>query len=94
MSRIPTRPAVNGSLSPQAAAVFTLAALVAVWATVLVESLLWVWGVIFSGWAILGIVSGETFLVTRLRRGAQPVLFWLVSLSWLAIGVLWIVFPS
>lgn len=94
VSRIPARPELRRSLSPRATVALTLVALAAVWATVLVESLLWVWGVIFSVWALIGILSGETFLVTRLRREDQPVLFWLVSLSWLAIGILWIIYPS
>ena len=74
--------------------VLTVLALVAIWASVLIESLLWVWGLIFTAWALFGIRSGETFLVTRLRRDVEPLLFWPVSLSWLAIGVLWLLFPS
>ncbi|MGI9607047.1 MAG: hypothetical protein ACR2P0_12995 [Acidimicrobiales bacterium] len=72
----------------------TLLGLAGVWATVLIESLLWVWGFLFTVWAILGIASGETFLLTRLHRDHQPILFWLVSLTWLAIGILWVIYPS
>ncbi len=93
-SQIPARPTVRRRALPsRAMAVLTLLALGAVWASVLIESLLWIWGVIFSVWALLGIRSGETFLIGRLRRNEQPLLFWLVSLSWLAIGILWILFP-
>ncbi|MGI9622038.1 MAG: hypothetical protein ACR2PK_04305 [Acidimicrobiales bacterium] len=72
----------------------TLVGLAGVWATVLIESLLWVWGFLFTVWAIVAIVSGETFLLTRLHRDDQPILFWLVSLTWLAIGILWVIYPS
>lgn len=92
-SPIPTKPTARPALPPRAVVILTLMALGAVWATVLIDSLLWIWGVIFSAWALLGINSGETFLITRLRREDQPLLFWLVSLSWLAIGILWILFP-
>lgn len=94
VSGVPDRPPLRRSMSPRVTVALTLVALVGVWAAVLIESLLWAWGVIFSLWAIMGIISRETFLITRLRRDDQPLLFWLVSLSWLSMGILWIIYPS
>ena len=91
-SNIPPHPNQRELPSSRSTAL-TLVALVAVWATVLIESLLWIWGALFAGWALIGIVTGETFLLFTITRRDQPALFWLVSLSWLAIGVLWLIFP-
>ncbi|MEM9749122.1 MAG: hypothetical protein AAF945_20710 [Actinomycetota bacterium] len=92
-SRIPTRPTIASQLSPRSIGVVAVVLLAVVWVCVLVEPLRWVWGVLFALWAIWGMSIGETVLVTRIRRSEQPAVFWFVSVNWLAIGVLWALYP-
>lgn len=70
-----------------------LLALVAVWTISLVPALSVVWGVVFVLWAGLALWTGETYLFGSHNRQAEPLLFWLVALSWLAMGMLWVVAP-
>jgi len=51
----------------------------------------WAWGALFLYWSVAGIVIGQVFLVQTIDRTGNPVLFWLVSLMWLALAVLAIV---
>ncbi len=48
----------------------------------------WVWGVFFFYWAIVGIVTQQAFVVQSVRRHESPVLFWVISVSWLALALL------
>ncbi len=48
----------------------------------------WVWGVLFFYWAIVGIVAQQAFVVQTVRRRDSPVLFWVISVSWLALACL------
>ena len=48
----------------------------------------WVWGVFFFYWAIVGIVTQQAFVVQTVRRRESPVLFWVISVSWLALACL------
>ena len=48
----------------------------------------WVWGIFFLYWAVLGIVRGEAFVVQTVSRDESPVLFWLISVTWLVLAVL------
>jgi len=46
----------------------------------------WVWGVLFILWTIPALRSGETFFVERLSRRANPLLFWLLVSTWIALS--------
>ena len=48
----------------------------------------WVWGVFFFYWAVVGIVTQQAFVVQTVRRRESPVLFWVISVSWLALACL------
>lgn len=48
----------------------------------------WVWGIFFLYWAVAGIVTGRAFVVQTVRRDQNPVLFWLISTTWLVLAVL------
>lgn len=48
----------------------------------------WVWGVFFLYWAVLGIVTGQAFLLHTVDQDESPVLFWLISVTWLVLAVL------
>lgn len=65
--------------------------LVLLWLAVLADQV-WVFGVLFIGWAVLDIRSGESHFVRRVTRRRQPLLFWAVIASWIAMSLLWILY--
>ena len=68
---------------------------VAALAVLLVATLIgwyWVWGVFFLYWAGCGIVMGHAFVVQTIYRAETPVLFWLVSIMWVVLAGLTIVY--
>ena len=71
----------------------TFLALAVVWAMSLTGQV-WVFSVLFAGWAVLDLVKGESFFIQRVTRRDQPAAFWAVVLSWSALAVLWLVYPS
>ena len=73
--------------------VITLAVLALVWTISLVPGLAFVWGLVFAGWALLGLWSGEVYLVGAHRRDTEPILFWLVGGTWLLLGLAWVIAP-
>ena len=48
----------------------------------------WPWGVLFIWWSVPALRHGETLLVRPLSRAERPVMFWIVTLLWVAFGVL------
>ncbi len=46
----------------------------------------WVWGILFLYWAVSGIVTGHAFVVQTVQRAENPVLFWLISVTWLILS--------
>ena len=48
----------------------------------------WVWGVFFLYWAVLGIATGQAFVVSTVDQYENPVLFWLISLTWMVLAAL------
>ena len=48
----------------------------------------WVWGVFFLYWAVLGIVTGQAFVVRTVDQDENPFLFWLISVTWLVVAAL------
>ena len=46
----------------------------------------WVWGIFFLYWAVSGIVTGHAFVVQTVYRDQSPVLFWLISITWLVLA--------
>ena len=53
----------------------------------------WPWGLLFIYWAIPGILSGEAFLVERILRARNPILFWLITGMWVVFGV-WTIYAD
>ena len=41
--------------------------------------LYWVWGVMFLGWLVPTVISGQAHLVFEVYRHEDPVLFWAVG---------------
>ena len=54
----------------------------------------WVWGVFFLYWGIHGIVTGQTFVVQTVSRGENPNVFWFVSVSWIVLAVVTILYDA
>ncbi|CAM3549547.1 hypothetical protein [Parendozoicomonas haliclonae] len=47
-----------------------------------------VWGVLFLYWAWMNIKNKDTFLVERIQRSENPVLYWLIVAGWVVLAVL------
>ncbi len=52
----------------------------------------WVFALLFVLWALQSVVAGETHFVELVRRDRNPVVFWVIVASWIAMSVLWVVF--
>ena len=52
----------------------------------------WLWGVLVLLWVVPDIRRGSTHLLENVDRGDNPVLFWLICLTWLLGGLLLIGF--
>ena len=49
---------------------------------------MWVWGVLFFYWAVIGVVAQQAYVVQTVRRDENPVLFWFISVAWIALACL------
>ncbi|MCP4596280.1 hypothetical protein [Neptuniibacter sp.] len=45
-----------------------------------------IWGVFMLLWAVMGISSGQTYILEILERRAHPILFWVTIHLWLYIA--------
>lgn len=45
-----------------------------------------IWGVFMLLWAVMGISSGQTYILEILERQAHPILFWVTIHLWLFIA--------
>ena len=52
----------------------------------------WIWGIFFLVWSVQGIASGQAFVLQTVYRDENPVLFRVISLSWLALAVMTVVY--
>ena len=43
----------------------------------------WVWGILFSLWAVNDIILGGTYFVEYVARKEHPVIFWTIITLWL-----------
>lgn len=71
----------------------TWLALVVLWALTLTNQV-WVYALLFIGWAIYDITTGESNFIQRTTRQDNPVTFWVIVSTWVALSILWIVYPS
>ncbi len=63
----------------------TLLALLLIYIAV-IFNLQWVWGVLFLIWVLPDIYSGITFFVEPIVKNENPVLFWLIIVSWILMS--------
>lgn len=46
------------------------------------------WGALFVFWTIQSLRSGSAFLLSSVNRAQDPVLFWMVQITWLVLGLM------
>ena len=46
----------------------------------------WLWGVLFLYWVIPDLFTGSTYFIEPIHRNVNPVLYWLIVLTWLALS--------
>ena len=54
----------------------------------------WILAALFLAWAVYDLVTGESGFVQRITRREQPVTYWLVVSTWIALSILWIAYPD
>jgi|GEM_PF-1366245 len=47
----------------------------------------WIWGILCLYWVIPGIAMGVTYFIEPIERKENPVLFWIISITWVAFSV-------
>ena len=48
---------------------------------------MWVWGILYLYWAVMGAVSGSAFVIEDISVSESPILFWLINTMWAAAGI-------
>ena len=46
----------------------------------------WFWGVLFLYWVIPEIFTGSAYFMEPIHRLENPILYWLIIITWLALG--------
>lgn len=46
----------------------------------------WVWGVLFTLWALIDIRNGQTYLLEDVPREKAPMLYWIIILLWITLA--------
>ncbi len=54
----------------------------------------WMWSALFLGWAAYDIFTGESSFIQRVTRRGDPVTYWLIITSWVALSLLWLLYPN
>ena len=54
---------------------------------------LWIWGILFLVWVIPDIFSGVTYFMEPVEKEKDPVLFWVIIVSWLWMSIYMILMP-
>ena len=49
-----------------------------------------VWGALFVYWGLLSMRSGQAFVFEEIERDENPILFWIIVLTWIGSGLLYI----
>lgn len=47
----------------------------------------WAWGVLFLFWVIPDIFSGVTYFIEPISKNENPVLYWIIIVSWVLMAV-------
>ncbi|MEM7339949.1 MAG: hypothetical protein AAF467_14940 [Actinomycetota bacterium] len=68
----------------------TIVGLVVLWVAA-VANQVWVFALLFVGWALLDVATGESHFIQRITRRENPKVFWSIVGSWIVMSVLWVV---
>ena len=71
----------------------TWIALAALWCAVLANQA-WIYGLLLLAWGVYDVVTGESVFVQRVTRREQPVTYWVVVSTWIALGGLSIAYAQ
>jgi len=47
----------------------------------------WAWGVLFLLWVVPDLLSGVTYFMEPISKKENPILFWIIILSWILMSV-------
>lgn len=48
----------------------------------------WIWGALFLFWAGTDLIYQETHLVEVIKRAENPILYWLVVVTWILLAII------
>ncbi|WP_419907663.1 hypothetical protein [Hoeflea sp.] len=48
---------------------------------------LWMWGLLYMYWAVMGPLTGSAFVIESIERSDNPLLFWIICAAWMAAGI-------
>ncbi|NEO52132.1 MAG: hypothetical protein F6K54_02950 [Okeania sp. SIO3B5] len=48
----------------------------------------WMWGILFLIWVISDFFTGVTYFIEPITKKDNPLLYWLIMISWVALSVL------
>ena len=66
----------------------TIVGLVLVYVAILLyPNYQWIWAILFLYWVIPDLVTGTTHFIERIERVQNPILYWIIVLTWLLIAV-------
>ena len=69
----------------------TWVALAAIWCAAILDQL-WVFSLLLVAWVLYDIRTGESLFIQRITRRGQPVTYWIIIGTWMALAVLGIVY--
>ena len=65
----------------------TIVGLILIYLTVvLYPSYQWIWSVLLIYWVIPDLVSGTSHFIERIERKDDPILYWIIIITWLAMA--------
>ncbi len=53
----------------------------------------WPWGLLFLYWVVVGLRQREAFLIERIAKGRNPILYWCINGMWTWFG-LWTLYAD
>lgn len=48
----------------------------------------WIWGVLFIIWIIPDFYTGITYFIEPISKKDNPILYWLIMISWVSLSIL------
>jgi len=51
------------------------------------------WGALFLIWAVIDVIKEETWLTESVTKIGNPILYWIVVMTWFISGILVFIYP-